>query len=1358
MAGRSIANLAIEITGNIAGFQSDLGRAQREADKTFRNMERDAKRIGAQIGVALGVAVVGAAAGIKKSIDEFDRLGDVSARIGVSTKALSELGYAAEQTGSSGQALEGGLARLSRTMAEAAAGGDQQKRIFESLGVAVTDSSGKLRTADAVFKDIARKFKGFANDGAEMAIAQKLMGRSASELIPLLNSGAEGIETYADEAARFNVVVGDDSAAAAQEFNDNLTKLNKIVVGVFNGLATQLLPSLVQLSAQSVDSASKTAQQANSFDALSGTIKVLAGGAIVLKNVWESVVDVFLAGLGTFKLAGGVVEELSDSLGAGLASNLAFLQGDFAGGLAILEDAHARSGDAMAQSIAEVTAGWQAARDGLTENFRDIGDGIGALFDPIDKLGKTTKRAGEEADEADAPLDGLATTATRVEKEFKDAASVLQNFVAANKRLNDILDASAGVLGDDMVRAAIGFKNAMVDIAQAERDLAEAGPLSPEDLQRLAQARAQATEAYRRETAAIKAQLTPAQQLIRDLREEIRLNGLSNDEREKEIALRGLAAEEVEQYGAKIRALLDTIQQQRASVEFSSSFTEAFSAFAAGIAQGQNGFEALRNVGTDAINDLIGHFGKLLKASTDAETGVLDFGKLFDKVIKDLGSGDSEGVLGALGNIAGAFAQASGGGWGGALAGAVSGAIQGFMSGGFYGAIIGAILGGVSGYGDEQEPKLSVATGVGSLGTEAMLTGPFGRINVGDRDLSATPMQTAQAVQDFDRQIALMLNNVQEGLAAAALRTFNFRGEGGEATVGEALEARLETISRAVFEAPVAEFLRTFSNDLQQQLQVFGDLLALDKIVKRGDGLFDNLPAIVEHIRQFQQAGETIGQTYTRLAESFGLYDEAMALHHEAINAAMPGIVAFATEITDAAGGIEEARRLWNAYFDTFFTAEERAEIDLQQAQGNLDKELADIGLDSDISKEDFKQRFKDLLPSLDPEDVVQWLQAAAAFGMLEEAEQALADARREGAEAVDAAAEAELRRAQALDALMTDVAFERYLLTLTEQEQEIARINRETEEMVAQAIELGASEEQLAEIRAYGQERIDALTQAEEEHAAAVTLTTSTLIEAGMTLEGIMARVMGVLGQTGSIEDKLAALGAAWRITWKQANELGADANQLNLIRQAAGVEMRNLIEREIAAIESQLADARRVADGIRSWLDSQPFGNTSSASASTRMNEAQRQFNDLLLMAPGDVNAQRDLTRLADQLLREAAGYYGVGSTEFAAIEAFIRASLEPFTNVEVDEALLDELAHLNDVLANLELFLTRYLGPIVTPLPPPAPAPTGTPSNALSSNRDVILAIEKLGQKVDEAARVQATAYRDAAAAAMRDRKVY
>jgi hypothetical protein len=69
-------------------------------------------------------------------------------------------------------------------------------------------------------------------DGAnKTAIAVELFGRSGANLIPLLNGGARALSDATDEATRFGLIVSTEAGRAAEQLNDNLTRLGAVVRG-----------------------------------------------------------------------------------------------------------------------------------------------------------------------------------------------------------------------------------------------------------------------------------------------------------------------------------------------------------------------------------------------------------------------------------------------------------------------------------------------------------------------------------------------------------------------------------------------------------------------------------------------------------------------------------------------------------------------------------------------------------------------------------------------------------------------------------------------------------------------------------------------------------------------------------------------------------------------------------------------------------------------------------------------------------------------------------------------------------------------------------------------------------------------
>lgn len=230
-------NLGLDSAAFTTGLkvaQGDLSRFGKIAKISF------AALASASLGVAGALALA-----TRRAIDHADAVSKMAQKAGVTTEALSRLAYAAKFSDISTEDLTTSLGKLAKSMADATANTTgQAASAFAALGISVTDSSGKLRGADAVFSDIADRFSRIEDGSTKTAISMALLGKSGADLIPLLNGGATELKRFADESDRTGNTVSTKTAKAAEKFNDTMTTLSTTLAGVALRLAEALLPEL----------------------------------------------------------------------------------------------------------------------------------------------------------------------------------------------------------------------------------------------------------------------------------------------------------------------------------------------------------------------------------------------------------------------------------------------------------------------------------------------------------------------------------------------------------------------------------------------------------------------------------------------------------------------------------------------------------------------------------------------------------------------------------------------------------------------------------------------------------------------------------------------------------------------------------------------------------------------------------------------------------------------------------------------------------------------------------------------------------------------------------------------------------
>jgi hypothetical protein len=232
-------SIVVDLLMRTGSFETDTKRAEKRL-KDFQKTTSETATA-----VAAAAAAMTAAFGymVKSTLNAMDSMSKMSQQAGVTVEALSGLGYAADLSGVSTEVLAQNLGRLSKGMNEAAQGTGEALKAFKALNIDVT----QLRSADQALVQIADRFRSMEDGAQKTALAMQLFGRSGMQMIPFLNLGADGIAKLTSEAESLGVVLSTEAAKAAEEFNDNVKRLQKGLEGLAISISTKMLPALNQL-------------------------------------------------------------------------------------------------------------------------------------------------------------------------------------------------------------------------------------------------------------------------------------------------------------------------------------------------------------------------------------------------------------------------------------------------------------------------------------------------------------------------------------------------------------------------------------------------------------------------------------------------------------------------------------------------------------------------------------------------------------------------------------------------------------------------------------------------------------------------------------------------------------------------------------------------------------------------------------------------------------------------------------------------------------------------------------------------------------------------------------------------------
>ena len=225
---------------------SRLVKGLQVAEKKLQAFGAGIASIGTKL-AGLGASVVTPLLGATKVFaDMGSDMVDMSQRTGVSVEALSELGFAAEQSGADVETLEAGLRKMQKQIVEAASGSETAREALGKLGLTVDDLA-KL-SPDQQLKLIGDRLSQIQNPTLKAALAMEVFGKSGTKLLPLFANGARGIEELQQQARDLGLTMSTDDAQAAEAFGDTLDVLWKVLKKTVFTIGSALAPLLTEVA------------------------------------------------------------------------------------------------------------------------------------------------------------------------------------------------------------------------------------------------------------------------------------------------------------------------------------------------------------------------------------------------------------------------------------------------------------------------------------------------------------------------------------------------------------------------------------------------------------------------------------------------------------------------------------------------------------------------------------------------------------------------------------------------------------------------------------------------------------------------------------------------------------------------------------------------------------------------------------------------------------------------------------------------------------------------------------------------------------------------------------------------------
>ena len=169
-----------------------------------------------------------------------DRVDKLSQKVGMSRKGFQEWDYILSQNGMSIESLQGGMKKLNNTIDDAIGGSKTAVNAFGRIGISVDDLKGK--SPEQVFEMTVKALQGMPDGAEKAALANELLGRSGSELMPLLNGSSKSVDELKAKAKELGIVLSDDSIDASVKFTDTLDSLKRSLGAVVTKVGVAVMP------------------------------------------------------------------------------------------------------------------------------------------------------------------------------------------------------------------------------------------------------------------------------------------------------------------------------------------------------------------------------------------------------------------------------------------------------------------------------------------------------------------------------------------------------------------------------------------------------------------------------------------------------------------------------------------------------------------------------------------------------------------------------------------------------------------------------------------------------------------------------------------------------------------------------------------------------------------------------------------------------------------------------------------------------------------------------------------------------------------------------------------------------------
>ena len=210
--------------------------------KTLVNGAKTAGKFAIGLGTAAAAgatALVGLANDAAGTADEIDKM---SQKMGLSKEGFQEWRYVMGQNGMDISTLNTGMKTLVNQMESAAGGSKSASAYFDQLGISIYDVNGNLKDQETMLNEMIYALADIEDATLKSALATDLFGKAGTEMLPMLNSGSDGMKELTQRSHDLGLIMSDEAVGAGFLLGDTMDDVKQSFGAVVAKIGVEVMP------------------------------------------------------------------------------------------------------------------------------------------------------------------------------------------------------------------------------------------------------------------------------------------------------------------------------------------------------------------------------------------------------------------------------------------------------------------------------------------------------------------------------------------------------------------------------------------------------------------------------------------------------------------------------------------------------------------------------------------------------------------------------------------------------------------------------------------------------------------------------------------------------------------------------------------------------------------------------------------------------------------------------------------------------------------------------------------------------------------------------------------------------------